>query len=487
MTGPHAPQRCLGTVLIDARPEDRFLLKIDAPDGSLAAFAQKPGVRDALITAVKLRRRKRGGYRLKIPPGRHRLLLFADHRGGSADFCLVVKSDGRSASFRLRRGKFARSRLFGSPARRISRDEDTGRLTITTTLAQPTQFRLVAFPLAGPLVDHPWSKALDARFHDCRLGPGQNDIPNPFAGSDDLILAVVPWSDGYEATLAAKVVGLEVCPASPPAAVRRAGQRRIHVVGTGPRTGTTLMAEALCACFRVDQHSEHEDSVFTELPGDGPLTVTKNPGDITVARTLLRYDPDLYFVCMLRDPRDTIVSVHAGRRGSYYTGLRFWKQSFPYWRRIKDHPRLVTVRYEDLVSDPDAVQAYLEERLPFLERLAPFSRFHEVAAPSKLSLNALNGLRPIASASVGSHRMHLGRVRAQVDLHGSIAADLIAAGYETDADWEARLREVPRDDRPSALGEFYSADATRKLWRKRRTLIRAFIARHRKADQAPPT
>ena len=104
MTGPHAPQRCLGTVLIDARPEDRFLLKIDAPDGSLAAFAQKPGVRDALITAVKLRRRKRGGYRLKIPPGRHRLLLFAEGRDGGED------KDGTGTGEHLHAFQYRRSR-----------------------------------------------------------------------------------------------------------------------------------------------------------------------------------------------------------------------------------------------------------------------------------------------------------------------------------------------------------------------------------------
>ena len=38
--------------------------------------------------------------------------------------------------------------------------------------------------------------------------------------------------------------------------------RRIHIVGCGPRTGTTLMAELMGTCFDINASCQHEESVF---------------------------------------------------------------------------------------------------------------------------------------------------------------------------------------------------------------------------------
>jgi hypothetical protein len=34
--------------------------------------------------------------------------------------------------------------------------------------------------------------------------------------------------------------------------------KRIHIVGAGPRTGTTLLAESMAACFAIDVFEPHE-------------------------------------------------------------------------------------------------------------------------------------------------------------------------------------------------------------------------------------
>ena len=151
--------------------------------------------------------------------------------------------------------------------------------------------------------------------------------------------------------------------------------KRIHIVGTGPRTGTTLMCEALIACFDIDQHTQHEDRVFNRPRVKSRIYLTKSGKDILAVRPLLNVSPDLYVICMMRDPRDAIVSRHGVDPDKYWAGLRYWKTYLRYWRQLDGHPRFTTVKYEDFVSDPDAVQQRLMDRLPFLTAKAPFSHF----------------------------------------------------------------------------------------------------------------
>ncbi|HEX7708484.1 MAG TPA: sulfotransferase family protein, partial [Thermoanaerobaculia bacterium] len=75
--------------------------------------------------------------------------------------------------------------------------------------------------------------------------------------------------------------------------------KRIHIVGVSPRSGTTLLAELMIACFEVDLHEEHEASLFTEPSRAGDLYLTKQPRDIMVVGPRLRVDPDLWVICMI--------------------------------------------------------------------------------------------------------------------------------------------------------------------------------------------
>jgi hypothetical protein len=42
---------------------------------------------------------------------------------------------------------------------------------------------------------------------------------------------------------------------------------QIHIVGVSPRTGTTLMAEAMATCFGI-QYANRERRVFSAPPPD---------------------------------------------------------------------------------------------------------------------------------------------------------------------------------------------------------------------------
>ena len=190
--------------------------------------------------------------------------------------------------------------------------------------------------------------------------------------------------------------------------------------------------------------------------------LTKHPGDLIRIGPILRFDPDLYVIYMLRDPRDTVTSKHKLAPDRYWASLRYWKAFAPIGRKLRSHPRFVTVRYEDFVSDPDRVQQKLEEVMPFLVKRAPFSRYHEVAQPSTASLEALRGVRPIASVSVGKWRDHLPRLAGQIQLHGPIASDLIEFEYEENDKWVKELEGVKPDLSPSHWSEYFSRNELRR-------------------------
>lgn len=241
--------------------------------------------------------------------------------------------------------------------------------------------------------------------------------------------------------------------------------KRIHIVGCGPRSGTTLLTELMSTCFEIDLFTEHEDSIFKLPPKKCDIYLTKNPSDILHAKTVLNAMANLHVIYMIRDPRDMVVSRHNSDPSRYWSGLIFWKTYTPYGRALTDHPRFISIRYEDLVIKPDQVQADLMARFPFLKKKANFSDYHVLAKPSERSLKALREVRPVSSSSIGNWRNHLPRIAGQIQLHGSINDDLIFYGYEKDSDWEKLLENIEPDLNPSHWSEFQQIDSNaNKPW-----------------------
>jgi hypothetical protein len=236
------------------------------------------------------------------------------------------------------------------------------------------------------------------------------------------------------------------------------GMQRIHVVGCGPRTGTTLITEMIRACFEVDLYTEHEDSIYTQPACPANIFLTKRPRDILVVGPMLRVMPNLHVIYMLRDPRDMITSKHGKDQNRYWASLRYWKTYTLYGRKLQNHPRFISVRYEDLVTQPDDVQVYLMQRLPFLIKRAPFSSYHELAQPSQDSSDALGGIRAVTSTSIGNWRNHLPRVAGQLQKHGAITQDLIDYGYEPDDTWFNELKDIAPDLSESHWPEYFTKD-----------------------------
>lgn len=231
--------------------------------------------------------------------------------------------------------------------------------------------------------------------------------------------------------------------------------KRIHIVGVSPRTGTTLMAEAMKTCFSIDYCTKHEDRLFTRAPCGNEIFLSKAPKDIMIVGPSLKADPDLYVICMIRDPRDIISSKHKKDPDRYWAGLKFWKLYIREVEKLKGHPRFIPVVYEELVTDPDHIQSEIEEKIPFLKKTRLFSEFHRSAEVSEASLEALRSVRPIKPESIGRWREHKARVAGQIQLHGDFSDDLIRYGYEKDSIWLQELEGVEPDTSTSHFSEYW--------------------------------
>jgi hypothetical protein len=243
--------------------------------------------------------------------------------------------------------------------------------------------------------------------------------------------------------------------------------KRIHIVGVSPRTGTTLLAEAIVACYEIDLYAEHELRLIVPPESRARVFLTKAPRDIMMVGPRLKLDPDLHVICMLRDPRDIVTSKHGLEPDRYWCGLNYWKTYTQQLPELLPQPRFLLIRYEDLVRDPDTVQARISAALPFLDAIAPFSSYHKVATPSALSKKALGSVRRVSDAGVGRWRAHLPRVKGQIERHGAIADDLVRFGYERDDSWLEDLEGVTPDRSESVLPERFSRRDIRKLRRGR--------------------
>jgi hypothetical protein len=232
--------------------------------------------------------------------------------------------------------------------------------------------------------------------------------------------------------------------------------KRIHIVGLSPRTGTTLMAEAMKACFTIDCNAAQEQRLLSRPKRNCNIFLTKSPRDIMFVGPSLHVDPDLYVICMIRDPRDIICSKHNLDPDRYWTSLKFWRLYSKMFDKLENHPRFIPIRYEFFVSHPDKTQAVIALKIPFLEQEAPFSQYHKIALVSKKSHEALRSVRPIKPASVGRWRKHKARLAGQLQLHGSVTHDLIKYGYEKNDQWLRELDDIQPDLRPSHSSEYLS-------------------------------
>ncbi|MFO8000885.1 MAG: sulfotransferase domain-containing protein [Marinilabilia sp.] len=249
--------------------------------------------------------------------------------------------------------------------------------------------------------------------------------------------------------------------------------KRVHIVGSGPRTGTTLLTEVMKVCFAFDKSCEHEASVYKSNLSFGKYEtlLTKQPSELFTVKWPLFFDKNLFVICLVRDPRDMACSYHGDRPDTYWCSLRYLKLFKRSYHQLKGHPRVLFIKYEDFVNNPDGVQQTIQNKFSFLRIKHPFSEYHKFAHPDEMTLKALRNLRPISPSGIGNWKKHLPRIKQQIDLHGDISGDLIEMGYEKDKQWLELLNGVEASAFPTETKEFFSQSEIRK--RKRRGYLTA--------------
>jgi len=226
---------------------------------------------------------------------------------------------------------------------------------------------------------------------------------------------------------------------------------RIHITGA-PRSGTTLMQALMMRSFAKLTVPKGEVRLWDRVPRDG-VVCTKNPGDAQLASVVLSLDKSLHIIFVVRDPRDVISSRHYSAPDFYFTNLRVWRSQADIARKLRDHPRFHIVRYEDLVSDPDGAQALITKAMGFLVKSAPFSSFTGEGIEGDVEAEALNSPREVEASRLGAWRAHMGRVKQQIKIHGSIDQGLIDFSYEKNSGWMEELHYIERDETPSLTPE----------------------------------
>ncbi|WP_440905432.1 sulfotransferase family protein [Catenovulum sp. SX2] len=232
--------------------------------------------------------------------------------------------------------------------------------------------------------------------------------------------------------------------------------KQIHIVACSPRTGTTLLHEAMVTCFKVDKKYDHEIRFHLTDANDGDVLISKRPKDTYYMSQILDQTPDFYVIYLLRDPRDSICSRHGKDMSKYYSNLTLWRDLHAHGKALRNFNNFLEIRYEDFVSDPNAVQQQIMQRFPWLEKLHDFTDYHLHAKVSEGSSKALKGLRPISPASIGLWKKNLQRIKGQTLRHGSMTPDLIDCGYENDDSWESILDGVEPDFSKSRYPETIS-------------------------------
>jgi len=218
--------------------------------------------------------------------------------------------------------------------------------------------------------------------------------------------------------------------------------KHLHITGCR-RSGTTLLFEMIATCFRHDDHCEHEQSIFVPVDTDGnALYLSKKPSDITHIDEIFRADPNLYLIYVRRDPRAVITSIHPTRSDIYYASFERWLRYERAVAPLAQHPRFHLIAYEQLVSEPDIVQADLATKFPFLESLHLFSKFHEYAQSSEKAQISLKGLRPISQDGINAWQGHLPRIRFQLDRYPELKQVVRKYGYESKDDWLLQLQDI---------------------------------------------
>ena len=227
---------------------------------------------------------------------------------------------------------------------------------------------------------------------------------------------------------------------------------RTHVLICGyQRAGTTLFLMMMEHAFPRARFFGTEKSAWRAATFEWrnhAVVISKVPTDIFRLQRLRNFYSDrrakLKTIIMIRDPRDVLSSRHIKTGDhAYFQNIDQWKDIHAHVMQHCNDPDVMVVRYEDLVTDPNTVQAKVEA---FTGEQSE-RRFNDAPAAIRpdFDTHPLNGVRPVDCSRVGrwarsEHRLRMEEILRELPALPQILIDL---GYETDTSWTERLRPTP--------------------------------------------
>ncbi len=125
---------------------------------------------------------------------------------------------------------------------------------------------------------------------------------------------------------------------------------------------------------------------------------------LSMNRDLLRANPGIRVLWMLRDPRDILTSIHADQPDEFYVKPERLITSLKLYDEFKDEPQIMTIHYEELVSSPNTVQARIAQAFQ-LETVRDFTEGHKYFPHFRQNMRAMHSIRPIDAKSVQKWRV----------------------------------------------------------------------------------
>lgn len=226
-----------------------------------------------------------------------------------------------------------------------------------------------------------------------------------------------------------------------------------HVVMCGfPRSGSTLCQLMVEACVKGVRTFGRErpayEIVRTSLRNHRYL-FSKWPRDIYFIEDIRKFyasrRTNVKFVLFNRDPRAVLTSHHVRRPDDYYVSVTRWREIYPFWNWAKQASDVTTIRYEDLVTEPESVQKRLAELIGW-EVTRPFADFYQ-AVPRTFDAAALNGVRPLSTHNIERWRdpKYTERLRSLIQTEmPELCERLMEFGYEDDDRWADPYRTASR-------------------------------------------
>lgn len=176
-------------------------------------------------------------------------------------------------------------------------------------------------------------------------------------------------------------------------------QKRPLIIGACPRSGTTLLLAILGAdpnlfaianqTYAFDQWQEYQNPgekdrhyrptrldrlyrefLFKKISAKAQRWVEKTPKHVQSFLKILDYLGDkVLLIHVVRDGRDVVTSKHPKHSPQdYWVSVQRWIDDVSIGLSLKDHPQVLTIRYEDLVKDfgqtMQKIYHFMQEPLP---------------------------------------------------------------------------------------------------------------------------